>query len=243
MWHGGEEVLPYTDHEDPAHSDGLGHGQTNAEGVQVQEKREFVEGQMWWLSQRGRLVDWANKMVEDVVPRSGGSGGNGWWKRSTGDGGADEIETGIPIELRPRAPTAELDEDGNPIASADPLLALSNATLSTRAYPKMKNSASRVLRSTPNRMWAVGEPSVEVPKAKWAPAMADVAYTGEPINCEWYICDKLKQAYEFRGGHDGKAQGRYKYIMDVDGNGWSSRFKRLITSNALIFKSTIYPEW
>ncbi|KAG6858275.1 hypothetical protein C0991_003157, partial [Blastosporella zonata] len=29
----------------------------------------------------------------------------------------------------------------------------------------------------------------------------------------------------------------------LDGNGWSSRFKRLITSNSLIFKATIYPEW
>ena len=239
MWHGGEEVLVYTDHEDPAHSDPQ---HNDGQPPQAEERREFVEGQMWWLSQRGRLVDWANKMIEDVIPRSRGSGGNGgWWKRSTSNDGTDEVETGIPIELRPRAPAPELDQDGNPVA--DPLLALSNATLSTRAYPKMKNSASRVLRSTPNRMWAVGEPSVEVPKARWAPAMADVAYSGEPINCEWYICDKLKQAYEFRKGHDGKAQGRYKYIMDVDGNGWSSRFKRLITSNALIFKSTIYPEW
>jgi len=31
--------------------------------------------------------------------------------------------------------------------------------------------------------------------------------------------------------------------IKVDGNGWSGRFKRLMTSNSLIFKSTIYPEW
>lgn len=29
----------------------------------------------------------------------------------------------------------------------------------------------------------------------------------------------------------------------VDGNGWSSRFKRLMTSNSVVFKSTVYPEW
>ncbi|KAJ2926441.1 hypothetical protein H1R20_g10653, partial [Candolleomyces eurysporus] len=245
MWHGGEDVLPYTDADEP-HSD-LDQ-QTHAE---METRDEYVQGQMWWLSQRGRLVDWANKMVEDVVPRPGGSRGNGWWKRSTSGGeDVEEIETGIPIELRPRTvEEPQLDEGGNPIAGqspeggADPLLSLNNAISSARAYPKAKTSISRVLRSTPNSRWAVGEPSEEIPKAKWAPAMADVAYTGEPINCEWDICDKLKQAYEFRKGHDGKAQGRYKYIMDVDGNGWSSRFKRLITSNALIFKSTIYPEW
>ncbi|KAF9240419.1 glycosyl transferase family 90-domain-containing protein [Melanogaster broomeanus] len=55
-------------------------------------------------------------------------------------------------------------------------------------------------------------------------------------------------------------EGRYKFIFDcartggrilttdvrdvqIDGNGWSSRFKRLITSNSLVFKATIYPEW
>lgn len=29
----------------------------------------------------------------------------------------------------------------------------------------------------------------------------------------------------------------------VDGHGWSSRFKRLITSHSVIFKATIYEEW
>ena len=28
-----------------------------------------------------------------------------------------------------------------------------------------------------------------------------------------------------------------------DGNAWSARFKRLLNSNALVLKSTIYPEW
>ena len=36
---------------------------------------------------------------------------------------------------------------------------------------------------------------------------------------------------------------RYKYVIDIDGNGWSSRFKRLMSSNSLVFKSTVYPEW
>ena len=31
--------------------------------------------------------------------------------------------------------------------------------------------------------------------------------------------------------------------VKIDGNGWSARFKRLMTSNSLIFKSTIFPEW
>ncbi|KAF8874754.1 glycosyl transferase family 90-domain-containing protein [Infundibulicybe gibba] len=53
----------------------------------------------------------------------------------------------------------------------------------------------------------------------------------------------LTQIFPWRGRQSLKEAGNYKYIIDVDGNGWSGRFKRLITSNALIFKSTIYPEW
>ncbi|KAI6038811.1 hypothetical protein EDC04DRAFT_2569264 [Pisolithus marmoratus] len=31
--------------------------------------------------------------------------------------------------------------------------------------------------------------------------------------------------------------------LQVDGNGCSGRFKRLVTNNALILEATVYPEW
>lgn len=31
--------------------------------------------------------------------------------------------------------------------------------------------------------------------------------------------------------------------LDVDGNGWSSRFHRLIMSGSMVIKATIYQEW
>lgn len=31
--------------------------------------------------------------------------------------------------------------------------------------------------------------------------------------------------------------------LDVDGNGWSSRFHRLLMSGSVVVKATIYPEW
>lgn len=34
-----------------------------------------------------------------------------------------------------------------------------------------------------------------------------------------------------------------KYVLDVDGNSWSGRFRRLLKSNSVVFKSTIWPEW
>ncbi|KAH7090063.1 hypothetical protein BKA62DRAFT_726182 [Auriculariales sp. MPI-PUGE-AT-0066] len=36
---------------------------------------------------------------------------------------------------------------------------------------------------------------------------------------------------------------KYKYVWDMDGNGWSARFRRLMMRHSLVLKSTIYPEW
>ncbi|KAL7417282.1 hypothetical protein BDY24DRAFT_412029 [Mrakia frigida] len=36
---------------------------------------------------------------------------------------------------------------------------------------------------------------------------------------------------------------QYRYAFDIDGNGWSSRFRRLIASGNVVFKMTIFPEW
>ncbi|CED82150.1 Endoplasmic reticulum protein EP58, contains filamin rod domain and KDEL motif [Phaffia rhodozyma] len=35
----------------------------------------------------------------------------------------------------------------------------------------------------------------------------------------------------------------YKYVIDVDGNGWSSRFRRTLLYGAVVLKSTVYSEW
>ncbi|KAJ3507361.1 hypothetical protein NLJ89_g6348 [Agrocybe chaxingu] len=83
----------------------------------------------------------------------------------------------------------------------------------------------------------------DVRKAFWAPAMLDIAFAGEPSSCPPEMCERLEKIFEFRRYQSVGEAGRYKYVIDVDGHGWSSRFKRLITSNALVFKSTIYPEW
>jgi hypothetical protein len=32
-------------------------------------------------------------------------------------------------------------------------------------------------------------------------------------------------------------------MMDVDGNGWSGRFHRLMSMKACVLKSTLFPEW
>lgn len=36
---------------------------------------------------------------------------------------------------------------------------------------------------------------------------------------------------------------RSKFILDIDGNGWSGRFRRLMSSNSVIIKAGIFTEW
>ncbi|KAJ7474737.1 glycosyl transferase family 90-domain-containing protein [Mycena latifolia] len=88
----------------------------------------------------------------------------------------------------------------------------------------------------------VGAPT-EVPRARYVHALMDVAFAGAPLNGDATQRALLSSLFEFRAPHDLKTAGRYKYVLDVDGNGWSSRFKRLMNSGSLIFKATAYPEW
>ncbi|KAI6142649.1 glycosyltransferase family 90 protein [Pisolithus tinctorius] len=90
----------------------------------------------------------------------------------------------------------------------------------------------------------VGEPE-EVRLARVNPAWMDVAFVGGAIMCDEKggTCKEMEKMWEFRRSQGRKEEGRYKFILDVDGNGWSGRFKRLMTTNSLIFKATIYPEW
>jgi len=83
----------------------------------------------------------------------------------------------------------------------------------------------------------------ELKKAMINPALMDIAFGGQPISCAPDVCDVVKARYPWRERQSIGEAGKHKYVIDVDGNGWSGRFKRLMTSNSLVFKSTLYPEW
>lgn len=106
---------------------------------------------------------------------------------------------------------------------------------------------------------AVGE-AENWDRAVLNPAIMDVAFAGDTIQCEGLSCGEISNDYEWRERMDTDEANQYKYVIDVslshfirqicsawilqvDGNGWSSRFRRLVTSNALIFKSASYREW
>ncbi|KAI6000279.1 hypothetical protein EDC04DRAFT_2612070 [Pisolithus marmoratus] len=101
-----------------------------------------------------------------------------------------------------------------------------------------------VLRVPSDMSSPVGEP-LQLRMARVNPAWMDVAFTGKPLACDENAgtCELMEEKFEFRRMQGRKEEGRYKLIVDVDGNGWSGRFKRLATSNALILKASVYPEW
>lgn len=74
----------------------------------------------------------------------------------------------------------------------------------------------------------------------------DILFTGAPIQCDQQdgSCDAMKHHLAFASQTMGQDQQRtYKYIIDVDGNGWSGRFHRLMATKSAVLKSTAYTEW
>ena len=47
------------------------------------------------------------------------------------------------------------------------------------------------------------------------PAMMDVEYSGEPIQCEPQTCQHLADMYDFRRWQGQKEAAFYKYVVDV----------------------------
>jgi len=74
----------------------------------------------------------------------------------------------------------------------------------------------------------------------------DIKFTGEPIQCEVNdgSCEAVRRQLPFtEKPMFGAEANAYKYIFDVDGNGWSGRFHRLMSSKSAVLKSTAFTEW
>ncbi|KAH7096374.1 hypothetical protein BKA62DRAFT_719729 [Auriculariales sp. MPI-PUGE-AT-0066] len=61
--------------------------------------------------------------------------------------------------------------------------------------------------------------------------------------CQPSVCDEMRRIYGTKPKVNHNVEHNYQYIMDMDGNGWSSRFRRLMSSNSVIFKATVFPTW
>lgn len=78
------------------------------------------------------------------------------------------------------------------------------------------------------------------------PLFFDTGIVGPAVQCleEDGTCDKMGEVFD---GFDDRLsfedQEDYKYQLDVDGNSWSGRFRRLMLSNGAVLKATIFQEF
>ncbi|WVR05878.1 hypothetical protein IAU60_002904 [Kwoniella sp. DSM 27419] len=84
---------------------------------------------------------------------------------------------------------------------------------------------------------------VDKPLGRLNDEMMDVAFVDEAIQCDEHVCRTIEKDYKFGERKNWDQGNQYKYLIDIDGNGWSARFKRLMSTNSAILKSTIFPEW
>lgn len=101
-------------------------------------------------------------------------------------------------------------------------------------------------KGTKDVLWAEGDGPIGEKKYNTNGlnrAYMDVAFAGGPVQCDEETCKVMSELIEFRDTMGLNEAYQYKYVMDVDGNGWSGRFHRLMSMKACVLKSTLFPEW
>lgn len=62
----------------------------------------------------------------------------------------------------------------------------------------------------------------------------DVGFASDPVECDEAdgTCDEMKALFAgtIKDAVEPAAASKYRYALDLDGNSWSSRFRRLLTS-------------
>lgn len=87
---------------------------------------------------------------------------------------------------------------------------------------------------------------VQVDKAQLNAEYFDAGIVGPAEQCvqEDGTCDKIPTVLEpYHKYMSFDEQNQYKYLLDIDGNSWSGRFRRLMLSKGAVLKATIFPEY
>ncbi|GAA6003242.1 hypothetical protein JCM10207_001821 [Rhodosporidiobolus poonsookiae] len=72
---------------------------------------------------------------------------------------------------------------------------------------------------------------------------SNVKATGGPVQCREDVCEYLRETMQFVPKASLEEMADNRYVMDVDGNAYSARFRAHLLSNQVPFKATIYQEW
>jgi hypothetical protein len=68
-------------------------------------------------------------------------------------------------------------------------------------------------------------------------------FIGNVGQCDEPSCEEMKKAFAEKGDTAMQASQANKYVLDMDGNGFSGRYYRLLRSNSAVVKQTILKEW
>ena len=95
------------------------------------------------------------------------------------------------------------------------------------------------------------KPVVQGTKAIWKPQQSNMKAISDLfqvtmtrlVQCDGDGCDEMRKAFPHLGElTDINEFRKYRYVYDVDGNGWSGRFHRLLLSKSTVFKQTLLQE-
>lgn len=74
--------------------------------------------------------------------------------------------------------------------------------------------------------------------------IVDAGFT-KAVGCETYKggCEGLEKDFRFASAVPLAAHWKYKYLIDIDGYGYSGRFLAFMLSESAVLKSTVYQEF
>jgi hypothetical protein len=83
------------------------------------------------------------------------------------------------------------------------------------------------------------------PRADLIKKYLDVGLVGPLVQCDEPspFCETVSEEIGFMDVVPVSRGQDAKFVIDVDGNGWSQRYARLLSSGSVVFKSTVFPEW
>ncbi|GAA5833820.1 hypothetical protein JCM11251_005974 [Rhodosporidiobolus azoricus] len=106
------------------------------------------------------------------------------------------------------------------------------------------DTAPRLLRLTlPDRLGREYQLDTTSSLAELNERYMDIKATGGPVQCEEDLCQYLRETMKFVEKSSLESMADHRYVMDVDGNAYSARFRTHLLGNQLPFKATIYEEW
>lgn len=104
--------------------------------------------------------------------------------------------------------------------------------------------------SDPLRMTLVGADaqnrlmSASITKDVYNEQFTNITFVGIQANdCRFFECNDLDVHFKFEGKKPLSEVWRWKMVIDVDGWGYSARWRALIASKSMALKTTIYHEW